>query len=36
VAPALVDYGTVSKLTQTGGVTVFDSGGFMMRMMACL
>jgi hypothetical protein len=36
VAPALIDYGTVSKLTQTGGVTTFDSGGFMMMMMVCL
>ena len=32
--PALVEYGTVAKLTETGGATFFDGGG-MMRM-ACL
>jgi hypothetical protein len=33
-APLLIEYGTVAKLTQTGGVTVND---FMGRMrMACL
>jgi hypothetical protein len=34
VAPALVEYGTVAKLTQTGGGSVSDFGN-MMRM-ACL
>ena len=33
-APELVEYGTVAKLTQTGGGSVFDFGGMMM--MACL
>ena len=34
VAPVLVEYGTVAKLTQTGGGSVTDFGA-MMRM-ACL
>ena len=34
-APELVEYGTVAKLTQTGGAT-FNDGGGMMRMMFCL
>ena len=34
VAPVLVEYGTVAKLTQTGGGSVTDFGS-MMRM-ACL
>jgi hypothetical protein len=29
VAPELVEYGTVAKLTQTGGGSVFDGGGMM-------
>jgi len=33
--PELIEYGTVAKLTQTGGGSVFDFGG-MMRMMTCL
>ncbi len=33
--PQLIEYGTVAKLTQTGGGSVFDFGG-MMRMMTCL
>jgi hypothetical protein len=33
-APELVEYGTVAKLTQTGGGSTFDFGG-MMRM-TCL
>jgi len=32
-APRLVEYGSVAKLTQTGGITVKDTGG--MRR-ACL
>jgi hypothetical protein len=35
VAPELVEYGSVAKLTQTGGATFNDFMG-MMRMMACL
>ena len=35
VAPELVEYGTVSKLTQTGTGS-FNDGGGMMMMMACL
>jgi len=35
VAPELVEYGTVAKLTQTGGASVADFFG-MMRMMPCL
>lgn len=35
VAPALVEYGTVAKLTQTGTGSVADFSG-MMRMMVCL
>ena len=31
--PRLVDYGTVSKLTQTGGLTFGDGGG---QMRVCL
>ena len=34
VAPVLVEYGTVAKLTQTGGGSITDFGA-MMRM-ACL
>jgi hypothetical protein len=34
-APALVEYGTVAKLTQTGSGSVADFFG-MRRMMACL
>jgi hypothetical protein len=33
-APELVEYGTVAKLTQTGGGSRFDFNGMMM--MACL
>ena len=33
--PELIEYGTVAKLTQTGGGSVFDFGG-MMRMSTCL
>ena len=29
VAPELVEYGTVAKLTQGGGGSVFDGGGMM-------
>ena len=32
--PKLVEYGTVAKLTQSGGATVRD--GFAMRRMSCL
>jgi hypothetical protein len=35
VAPALIEYGTVAKLTQTGNGSVGDFSG-MMRMMICL
>jgi hypothetical protein len=35
VAPELVEYGTVAKLTQTGGQTVQDFFTF-RRMMTCL
>jgi hypothetical protein len=35
VAPELVEYGTVAKLTQSGGVSGFDFGN-MMSMMSCL
>ena len=35
VPPELIEYGTVAKLTQTGGGSLFDFGG-MMRMMVCL
>jgi hypothetical protein len=35
VAPELVEYGTVAKLTQAGGGSFNDAGGMMM-MMACL
>lgn len=35
VAPELVEYGTVSKLTQSGGGSLSD-GGAMRRMGACL
>jgi hypothetical protein len=31
VAPELIEYGTVAKLTQTGGTTTNDAAG-MMRM----
>jgi hypothetical protein len=34
--PRLIEYGTVAKLTQSGGATVFDFSGGMMRMMSCL
>jgi hypothetical protein len=30
-APKLVDYGSVAKLTQTGGSTLADAGANMMR-----
>lgn len=30
-APQLVDYGSVAKLTQTGGSTLADAGANMMR-----
>jgi hypothetical protein len=30
--PRLIEYGTVAKLTQSGGATVFDFSGGMMRM----
>lgn len=33
--PELIEYGTVAKLTQTGGGSFFDFGGMMM-MMTCL
>ena len=35
VAPELIEYGTVAKLTQTGGGSVMDFGS-MMRMTTCL
>ena len=35
VSPELVEYGTVAKLTQTGGGSVMEFGS-MMRMMLCL
>ena len=35
VAPELIEYGTVAKLTQTGSGSVADFTG-MMRMMICL
>jgi hypothetical protein len=35
VAPELIEYGTVAKLTQTGGQTVADFFVF-RRMMTCL
>jgi hypothetical protein len=35
VAPELVEYGTVAKLTQAGGGSVVDFGG-MMQMGTCL
>lgn len=34
-SPELIEYGTVAKLTQTGGGSFSDFGG-MMRMMPCL
>lgn len=34
-SPELVEYGTVAKLTQSGGGSVTDFGPF-MRMMVCL
>jgi hypothetical protein len=30
-APRLIDYGRISKLTQTGGITVKDSGNMERR-----
>ncbi len=35
IPPELVEYGTVSKLTQTGTGSFNDAGGMMM-MMSCL
>jgi hypothetical protein len=35
VTPELIEYGTVAKLTQTGGQTVSDFFAF-RRMMTCL
>jgi hypothetical protein len=35
VPPALVEYGSVSKLTQAGNGSFADAGGMMM-MMSCL
>ncbi len=35
VAPELIEYGTVAKLTQTGGGSLSDFGA-MMRMVTCL
>ena len=34
--PALVEYGTVAKLTQTGSGSVADFFGMRRRMMTCL
>ena len=34
--PELVEYGTVAKLTQTGGGSVMDFGSMMTMMMTCL
>jgi hypothetical protein len=31
-APVLTEYGSISKLTRTGGATRFDIAGGMMRM----
>ena len=32
IAPELIEYGTVAKLTQTGSGSVFDFGGMMTMM----
>ena len=34
--PVLVEYGSIAKLTQSGGSTRSESGVPFMRMMACL
>lgn len=34
--PALIEYGPISKLTRSGGLTRSESASPMMRLMACL
>ncbi len=36
VPPELVEYGTVAKLTQSGGTSLVMDFGSMMRIMTCL
>ena len=36
VEPKLVEYGSISKLTQNGSGSFADGGGPQMMMMACL